>query len=554
MHSMVEGGIPGRKRSGAGHPPPPSPSATVPRPAPGRIFPPATNCDSLALDGSSGATYRLSMLRRSALIGLATLASACTTGPAYRAPDGAALGVPPAFSVPTADAPRADLTRWWQRFDDPLLARLVDSAAATNLDVAQAVARLAQAREQLVQSRASLFPQLSASGSYSRLEVLRGGGGTTTLPDGTIVQRNLGASNSFSFGGDASYQTDLFGGVRSGIAASRAQLDATRYDYAAVLLSVQSEIARNYLTARLAQAQLANARASIALQDDNLEIAGFRVRAGLVSSLDAEQARTARAQTAAQLPTIEASYAAAVARLGVLTGQAPGALRTAMAAPAAIPTGDARIGTGIPADTLRLRPDVLAAERNLAAAVAQIGVATAQLYPALNLGGSIDTNATSIGALTDIINGRLFAQVAQTIFDGGRLRAQVRGQRAAADAAFLNYKQVVLTALEDVENAVVALDTATAREREFTVAADAARNFALLSRLQYRSGLTDFTTLNQAEASLLSAQNGVVQARADRASALVQLMTALGGGWSDAAIPDPAAAPTPDRAHYTEDR
>jgi NodT family efflux transporter outer membrane factor (OMF) lipoprotein len=493
------------------------------------------------------------MLRRSALLALASLATACTTGPAYRAPGSAALGVPTAYSVPAATAPRTDLTQWWARFNDPLLARLVDQAG-DNLDVGQAVARLVQAREQLVQSRSSLFPQLSLSGSYSRLEVLRGGGGTTTLPDGTIVQRNVGASNSFSIGPDASYQTDLFGGVRSGIAASRAQLDATRYDYAAVLLSVQSEIARNYLSARLAQAQLANARASIALQDDNLEIAGFRVQAGLVSSLDAEQARTARAQTAAQLPTIEASYAAAVARLGVLTGQAPGALRAEMATAAAIPTGDARIGIGIPADTLRLRPDVLAAERNLAAATAQIGVATAQLYPALNLGASIDTNATSFGALTDIINGRLFASIAQTIFDGGRLRAQVRGQRAAADAAFLSYKQTVLTALEDVENAIVSLNSATAREREFGIAADSARNFALLSRLQYRSGLTDFTTLNQAEASLLSAQNGVVQARADRASALVQLMTALGGGWSDAAIPDPATAPTPNRAQYTEDR
>ncbi|MGO4862841.1 TolC family protein, partial [Campylobacter jejuni] len=129
---------------------------------------------------------------------------------------------------------------------------------------------------------------------------------------------------------------------------------------------------------------------------------------------------------------------------------------------------------------------------------------------------------------TDIINGRLFASIAQTIFDGGRLRAQVRGQRAAADAAFAAYKQTVLTALEDVENAIVSLDSAAAREREFTVAADAARNFALLSRLQYRSGLTDFTTLNQAESSLLSAQNGLVQARADRATALVQLMTAMG--------------------------
>lgn len=494
------------------------------------------------------------MLRLPALIALASLATACTTGPDYRTPAPERLGVPDGFLVGAAGE-RADLTRWWARFNDPLLARLVDQAAPANLDVGQAVARLRQAREQLVQTRSGLFPQVSLSGSYSRNEVLRGGGGTTTLPDGTIVSRSIGAANNFSVGPDASYQVDLFGGVARSIEGARASLDATRYDYAAVLLSVQSEIARNYLTARLAQAQLDNARASLALQDDNLEIAGFRVQAGLVSSLDAEQARTARAQTAAQVPSIEASYAAAVARLGVLTGQAPGTLRAEMAAASTIPQADGRIGTGIPADTLRQRPDVLAAERNLAAATAQIGVAAAQLYPALSIGGSIDTNATSFGALADIINGRLFSSIATTIFDGGRLRAQVRGQRAAADAAFLAYKQTVLTALEDVENAIVAVDTAATREREFVVAADAARNFALLSRLQYRSGLTDFTTLNQAEASLLSAQNGLVQARADRATSLVQLMSALGGGWDVSVLPDPAdQTPLTDRASYTEDR
>lgn len=167
-------------------------------------------------------------------------------------------------------------------------------------------------------------------------------------------------------------------------------------------------------------------------------------------------------------------------------------------------------------------------------------MAEAQLYPQLSLGGSIDTSANALSAIGDIITGRIFSNIAQLIFDAGRTRSQVRSQQAGADAALANYRQTALTALEDVENAVVALDAAQRREREFAIALDAATNSALLSRLQYQSGLTDFTTLNQVESSLLSARNGVTQARADQATALIQLYTALGGGWDETQITDPA--------------
>jgi outer membrane protein, multidrug efflux system len=474
-----------------------------------------------------------------ALLGAATALSACTVGPDYRPATSEALGVPDTYSVGDAAA-REDLTQWWTRFDDPLLQQLVGEARTTNLDVAQAIARLRQAREGLVQSRANLLPSVSGSGGYSRREPITGGGGTTTLPDGTIISTGQGASDSFSLGADASWQADLFGGNRRGVEASRAALEAAGYDYASILVAIQGEIARNYILARANQAQLDNARATLAIQDDNLEIAGFRVQAGLVSSIDVEQARVQRAQTAASIPNIESAYAAAVARLGVLTGRAPGALRTQLASVRPIPTGPASVGVGIPADTLRQRPDVRSAERNLAASVAQIGVAEAQLYPQLSLGGSIDTSANALSAIGDIITGRIFSNIAQLIFDAGRTRSQVRSQQAAADAALANYRQTALTALEDVENAVVALDAAQRREREFAIALDAANNSALLSRLQYQSGLTDFTTLLQVESSLLSARNGVTQARADQATALIQLYTALGGGWDEAQITDPA--------------
>jgi outer membrane protein TolC len=181
---------------------------------------------------------------------------------------------------------------------------------------------------------------------------------------------------------------------------------------------------------------------------------------------------------------------------------------------------------------------VRAAERNLASATAQIGVAQAQLYPALSIGGSLNSGGGAIGNVFDLITGRLFAGIAQTIFDGGRLHSQVRSSQAAADGAFAAYKQTVLTGLEDVENAVVALDAAQQRSKQFAIAYDAANNSAILARLQYRSGLTDFTTLNQAESALLSARNGLSQSQADQATALIQLYLALGGGWDSTSIPE----------------
>jgi NodT family efflux transporter outer membrane factor (OMF) lipoprotein len=486
------------------------------------------------------------MKRAISLVLATALVSACSVGPDYRPRSAVQLGVPEAWSVPAAPSSE-DLQRWWGKFDDPLLGQLVEQAAGANLDLAQAVARLRQAREALVVSRSGLLPSVSGSGGYSRTETLRGGGTTLTLPDGTVTNTTGGGGRSnFSLGLDASYQVDLFGGVRRGVEASRAQYEAAGFDYATTLLAVQSEVARNYVLARAYQAQLANARASLAIQDDNLEIAGFRVQAGLVSSLDQEQARASRAQTAASIPSIAQQYNAAVSRIGVLTGQAPGALKPLLAEAKPIPRGPATVGVGIPANVLRQRPDVRAAERTLAAATAQIGVAKAQLYPALSISGSIDSTAPNIGGLFDTITGGLFAGLAQAIFNGGRLNAQVRSSRAGADAAYAAYKQTVLTALEDVENAVVALQTAEERERQFAIALDAANASTILARSQYRSGLTDFTTLNTQEAALISARNGLLQARSDRATALIALYGALGGGW-DATTAPTAPAPSPSQ-------
>ena len=484
-------------------------------------------------------------LRSSLIIALATTALAgCSVGPNYQPKSVADLGIPDAYSVPADAARRDDLTQWWTQFDDPLLQRLVAGAATTNLDVGQAVTRLRQARESLVQSRADFFPTITTSPGYNRSINVVGGTSQVVLPDGTVTTISRGNTGSFSLGGSLSYQAGIFGEVRRGVEGARAQYAAAGYDYASVLISTQAEIARNYILARLAQANLANARASLSIQDDNLQIAGWRVQAGLVSSLDQEQARSSRAQAAASIPSIEASYNSAVSRLGVLTGQAPGALKGEMEVTRPIPIGPDAVGVGIPADTIRQRPDVLAAERSLAAATANIGVAKAQLLPALAISGSINTTAVSLGGLFDTVTGSLFAGLSQLIFDGGRARAQVRSNEAAADGALLAYKGTVLIGLEEVENAIVALDTAKTRAQQFTIALDAANTTAILARSQYRAGLTDFTTLNQSETALLSAQNGLAQAQSDQATALVQLYLALGGGWDSSRAPE-APSPTP---------
>jgi len=474
------------------------------------------------------------------LISLVSTLAGCAVGPDYRPPEQASLGVPDAWRGGDGSAvDPAELGQWWTRFEDPLLTGLVDRAAAGNLDVAVAVARLRQARESLVQSRADRLPSLSASSSARRNYDVRGGGRTIVDDQGNVISNTGGGTTTtYSLGGDASWTVDLFGGLSRSVEAARASRDSVALNLADVRTAIAAEVVRNYIDARTTQARLEIARGTLETQDENLQIADWRAQAGLVSSLDVEQARAQRAQTAASIPTLETTYAAAANRLAVLTGQAPGAVDAELVASAPIPTGPDSIATGIPADTLRQRPDVRAAERTLASATAQIGVAKAQLFPALRIGGSIGSSALSLGELGDIITANLFSSLSQTIFDGGRLRSQLRSARAEADAAFSTYKQTVLLGLEEVENALVSLNAAQRRGQELAIAFDASNNAAILARSQYRAGLTDFQTLLESERSLLTARDSLATARADRATAIVQLYLALGGGWQpDAPLP-----------------
>ena len=454
---------------------------------------------------------------------LAPMLAGCTVGPNYAPPSAASLAMPGQYHYAENGAvPQsvADLATWWRQFNDPALTSLVDQAVAQNLDIAVAVSRLRQAREGVVQARSERLPTVSGSAGAGR-----------------NFDFNGDDRGSYNVGADASWEADLFGGISRNIEASRADLEGSGYDLASVRVAIISEVAINYIQARLSQQRLANSRESLRFVDENLEIAQWRVQAGLASSLDSEQARSQRAQFAATIPTLESNFASAANRLAVLTGQAPGALTAMLEKEQPIPSPPQNVAVGIPADTLRQRPDVRGAERSLASATARIGVAEARLYPGLRISGNIGTSALTPGGLFDVITAGLFSSLTQTIFDGGRLRSQVRSQQAVAEGAFSSYRQTVLSALEDVENGLVSLQTAKARHVQFVEALDAANNTAILARSQYRAGLTDFQRLLEAERSLISARDGLANSLGDEALSVVQLYRALGGGWDPLANP-----------------
>jgi multidrug efflux system outer membrane protein len=477
--------------------------------------------------------YRIAPAHAPAIALAALALSGCAVGPDYRPPEVGTLGVPAHYGSngASATATDEDLAGWWKQFDDPALNSLIQRAIANNLDIAQARARLRQARESLVQANAARLPQIGASVSGGK-NYRSGTTGVQLDSNGNVIGNTSDSWTSrYSLTTDASWQADVFGGLARSSEAARAAYAGSGYDLAATRIAIIGELVTNYVQARLAQEQLRIAREQLSYQQDNADIAGWRLQAGLVSSLDREQARQQLAQTSATIPTFENSLKSALNRIAVLTGEAPGEATATLEAPQPLPLAPAMIATGIPADTLRQRPDVRSAERALAAATARIGVAKANLFPALGITGNLGTSATAFRSLTDIVTGGIFANIAQTLFDGGTLRSQLRSQRAAADGAFAAYKSSVLIAIGDVENAMNALTAARTRKAQFMVAYDAADNAAVMVRAQYRAGLTDFQNLLTAEQSLLSARNSLAGAQSDEILAVAQLYAALGGGW-----------------------
>jgi NodT family efflux transporter outer membrane factor (OMF) lipoprotein len=487
-----------------------------------------------------------------AVAALAFGLSGCAVGPNYHAPSAARIGVPDQYYADIAAGAQApseqELATWWAALGDPVLDHLVTAALAANPDISAAGARLRQARASYKGARASLFPTLSGNGSIGHTALIGNGasGGLITNPGGGNTSfATFGSSNQFSAGLDAAYEVDLFGGVRRSVEAAKGDYASAAESLRDTQRTIVAEVALDYVDARSAQERLAIARSNLRSQDETVQLVGWRVKAGLVSSLDLAQAQAQREQTAATVPALETSFAQSANALAILTGRAPGAVNDMLEPAKPVPVADRALGADVPAAMLAQRPDVRAAERTLAAATARIGVAKAQLYPALRLSGTLGGNGTSIGDISRFSTGSLIANVTAPIFDGGAIRAQIENARGGADLALAQYQSAVLTALSDVENALVSLANSRRRVVTLADAVDQSHAALVFAQSQYRAGLIDFQTLLDSERTLLSSQDSLAQARADRATALVQLYKALGGGWQAAPMPTSALPYTP---------
>ena len=452
-------------------------------------------------------------------LGLALLLQGC----AHRAPvasesPGAAL--PVAWNAPlpagVAVLPQADdLARWWERFGDPQLSALVAQALQAHPSALSAQAALRQARAQARVQAAGMLPDVSLSGSAQRS---RSGGQT---------------GNSFQVGLDAGWEPDLFGRLDAGVQASEADARAAQASLEQVHVSLSAEVALQYISLRSLQQRLAIAQRNLETQQQTLQITDWRVQAGLATSLVAEQAHATAEQTAAQVPQLQASLAQARHALAVLTGQAPAALDAALAAPQAVPQPSQALALDIPADTLRQRPDVRVAQERVQAALARVSQADAARYPSLRLSGSLGLRALTLGALGDSASlvHSLLGSVAVPLFDGGATQAQVQVQQAALEQARQAYQLAVLTALKEVEDALVALQGEAARLAHLQQAAQAAGNAALLAQQRYASGLIDFASVLETQRTQLATQDALATSQANLGSNHVRLFKALGGGW-----------------------
>ncbi len=452
----------------------------------------------------------------------ATLATGCATRPAPPlAGDLPPLPAAWAQPVPAGNTGGADLAAWWRVFGDPVLSGLVADAMAANTDIAMATANLRQARAAREQAAGALWPSLGAGVSA------RGGRSASDVETNTVTGSL-----------DAAWELDLFGATRAGVSAQGALAQASAATLAATRVSVAAEVALAYVDLRAAQAREAVARANLASQEETLQITRWRVQAGLANAIEAEQGATGVEQTRAQVPALAKAAAQSAHALAVLTGRTPDALRQAMAPSAtrpeeAVPQAGEQLAVAIPAQVLRQRPDVAAAEAKLRAAAGRVAQADAARLPSLNLSATLAWTGATLGTAGGAAAAQtLIASISQPIFNGGALQAALAGREAELSAAQAAYRAQVLQALKDVEDALVGL--AAARERLATLqrAGESAASASLLATQRHAAGLIDFATVLDTQRTLLTVQDGIASARAELASAQVRLYKALGGGWN----------------------
>jgi NodT family efflux transporter outer membrane factor (OMF) lipoprotein len=487
------------------------------------------------------------------------LIAGCTVGPDFVQPDSnlpeVSFSGDKGQSVSAARLPAPTDPTWWGVFRDPVLTNLEQRVASANLDVRTATLRLAESRFQRGVAAAAQFPSINGDAKYTR--ELYSQNGVLSLLGGLLGPSagagfNPGAINDYNTGFDASWELDLWGRVRRQVEAADASVDQAADQRRDALVSSLAELARDYMQLRGIQTQIRIANDNLKVDRDILGLAQERQQRGLQNGLDVENAAAQVESIRAQIPQLQQEESQYINALSLLLDQSPGALRTMLGA-ASVRTGPPRIPLGIPSELARRRPDIRAAEDQLHAATATIGVAVGDFYPSVQLNGTVGFDALDIRNLykSSSLQYNFGPSVSLPIFAGGRLRSTLELREAQQQEAAIAYRKTVLQAWHDVVNALVAHRLEQSRRLRLRSQAEHSRAALGLARTRYNDGVADFLTVLDAERSLLQAEQQYATSTTNVSLDLVQLFKALGGGWETefpdvpsetAAVPVPGAA------------
>ena len=468
--------------------------------------------------------------RAAAIFLVVFLAGCITVGPDYEEP---AATVPDAwYTAATAgiEEGEASLQTWWAVFGDPVLNDLIARATVSNLDLEAAVYRLQEARALRGVVASQRKPNVVLDGSASRSEPSDLGMLGDLVPEG----ESLDAQNLFDLSAVAGWEIDLWGRIRRSVESADAAIEVSLEDYRDVLVSLYSEVAANYIQVRTFQERIALAHANVEAQQETVGLTRDRFRTGLVSALDVAQAESNLANTEALIPQLEIELEIAANRLAVLLGETPGMLHDELLPPTDVPADPGTLATTLPAELLRQRPDIRRAERALASQNAQIGVATAALYPTFSLSGLIGLQATSFDDLGsgDALTWSVGLPIQWNLFTGGRVRSQIEVEEARTRQAYVTYEKTVLFALEEVQNSMVAYGRERARRDKLATSVGATQRSLDLVLTQYRAGLTNFQNVLDTQRSLLNRQDEYAASKGLVLADLIAVYRSLGGGWA----------------------
>ncbi|MEE4254156.1 MAG: efflux transporter outer membrane subunit [Desulfuromusa sp.] len=482
---------------------------------------------AMSINGLSGYQIQLlpSRILSILLIFIVLIATGCAAvGPDYvrvepEAPDRWQAPLQAGISGEKPDL--NDLSHWWTRLQDPQLAELERRASQGSLDLKEAQARIREARSMRGIRQAEGFPTLDGNGAVRKSR--------SSENNGSGEEKEL-----FSLGFDASWEADIFGGVKRSVEAAEADLQGTQENLYHLQVTLMAEVALNYVEIRTYQQRLDLNRENIKILQEGYELNDSRYQAGIIGELPVQESLRLLETAKSTRPVLETGLDVAKNRLAILLGEPPGHLHKELAMSQPLPSLPASVAVGIPAETLRRRPDVRRAERSLAAQTARIGIATAELYPKFRLSGTLGLEALSAGDLLQTAS-RTWGfgpGVEWNLFDAGSIRRNIEVQNARQEQALIQYERMILKALEEVENALVAYAQEQQRRDSVARASVAAERAAELAEDQYLAGLVSFNNVLDAQRSLLILRDELSRSNGNIVANLIRIYKALGGGWS----------------------